>query len=355
MYFKSIWVNHFRRLTDVSLEPGAGLNALAGPNASGKTSLMEAIWMLTRGKSFLTPRIQEVIQHDRQCLEISACIATDHSGEVRSGLEKGRDHTRIRYNGEDIRTASEQSLRLPVHVLSPDSHRIISGTPRERRRWLDWGLFHVEREFLPVWRDYCLALRQRNTLLRTGAADAEFTGWEESIQGKGERIDRLRRDYLERLNANLPQASEAFGLGSAIRLSLEPGWNREQTLGEALSRRREADRELGYTFCGPHRADVVFETEHRKAVSRCFSRGQQKQVLLAVALVCCQAGSDAEKSVLLVDDLPAELDRKHLRLALGALASAGFQVFVSSADHTDFSGIHGSAMFHVEQGRFRRQ
>lgn len=355
MYFKAIWLNNFRCFNNVTLEPVPGLNALLGPNASGKTSLLEAIWMLTRVQSFLTPRIRDVIQHDKESLEISARIVTRRQGEVHSGLEKGCNYTRIRYNGIDIRTASEQALRFPVHVLTPDSHRLISGTPRERRRWLDWGTFHVEQSFLSAWSDYCLAMRQRNTLLRSRSRDSEFAGWEQGMQHKGEEVNRWRNAYLKQINARLPQAAEVIGLHIPFQLSLNPGWDQSQSLSEVLRKMREKDRELGYTGRGPHRADVVFETVGGKPVSRSFSRGQQKQLLLAVALARCQEGSDAEETVLLIDDLPAELDREHLRRALAAFATVGAQVFISVTDCVDFTGIPDPVVFHVEQGRIYRQ
>lgn len=351
MYFKAIWLNNFRCFNDATLEPVQGLNALLGPNASGKTSLLEAIWMLTRVQSFLTPRIREVIQYDKDSLEISARIVTRRQGEVRSGLEKSSNCTRIRYNGTDIKTASEQVSRFPMYALTPHSHRLISGTPRERRRWLDWGTFHVEQSFLSTWSDYCLAMRQRNTLLRSGARDSEFSGWEQSMQDKAEVIDQCRGAYLAQINTGLPQAAERIGLHTPFQLSLNSGWDQKQPLGEILAKMRAKDRELGYSGFGPHRADVVFKTVDGKPVSQSFSRGQQKQLLLAVALARCQEGSDAEETVLLIDDLPAELDREHLRLALAALASARVQVFISATDCVDFTGILGSAVFHVEQGR----
>lgn len=354
MYFKSLWVNRVRALSEVSLEPGPGLNILEGPNASGKTSLLEAIWLLIRVQSFLTPRIQEVIQHRQEQLEVSARVATCHSGEVRSRLEKGYNHTRIRYNGEDLKTASDQAFRFPAHVWTPDSHSLLSGSPRGRRRWLDWGTFHVEQAFLPTWRDYCLAMRHRNMLLRSGGSGAEFTPWEESMQQKGERIDRWRRAYLDRLVSVLPQACQEFGLDAPVRMSMNSGWDPDRSLAEILSQRREADRELGYTFNGPHRADVEFRSVEGVEVSRHLSRGQQKQLLLALAMARCQAEGRAERPVLLIDDLPAELDREHLRLALRSLHSASFQVFVSSVDHIDFKGISDISTFHVEQGRIRR-
>ena len=175
MYIEWLQIQNVRNLTDLRIEPATRLNILVGPNASGKTSVLEAIYLLSMARSFRTPRVREVIQHQQQSLLVTAGLRYTRSGLVNTGIEKGPGTTAIHFNGENVKKISEQARNIPLILIAPDIQNLALGSPRQRRHWLDWAMFHVEPTYLDDWRDYHKALRQRNSLLKGSQRAAAAT------------------------------------------------------------------------------------------------------------------------------------------------------------------------------------
>ena len=165
LYIEELKGNSIRNLKNFSIKTNSSLNFFYGANASGKTSILESIYLLSRLKSFRTKRISDVISRGDDRLQIFA------AGKLKNqtfsvGIEKGRGLTRIKFNTEPVKTASEQVKKLPIYTLTPEHYILFVGSPKERRHWLDWSLFHVEQNYLDIWKNYHRALRHRNTLLK---------------------------------------------------------------------------------------------------------------------------------------------------------------------------------------------
>ncbi len=355
MHFLSLQIDGVRNLSAVTLNPSPGLNWFTGPNGSGKTSLLESLYLLARASSFRTPRIREVIQHRRDSLTVSAQLSTRAGGQARIGVQKGKNGTQIRYNGTQLKTVSEQARNVPLSVVSFDSYALLSGSPRERRRWLDWGVFHVEPSCLEVWRKYHAALQHRNALLRSNSSlEEDFFAWEQALHEQAGRLTEMRAEYLRLLEQNLSGLWERSGVTGGLELQLAPGWDQDQGLSSQLAQARDQDREQGYTRYGPHRAELYFLSRQGGAV-KVYSRGQQKMLLLilacAQALVLRQRG--LEPPVLLADDLAAELDQAACARALQLLGDMEIQVFITATESAsvDDEFRAKTTMFHVKQGK----
>jgi DNA replication and repair protein RecF len=258
-------------------------------------------------------------------------------------------------DGQNVDHLGELCAALAVVSFEPGSHALITGGSESRRRYLDWGLFHVEPDFLAVWRRYARALKQRNALLKRHARDGQLDAWDHELAEAGEPLGRYRHLYLEALQPHV--AGLAHDLAPAlgqVTLEYQPGWRRDQlSLSDALLVARDRDQAAGHTSVGPHRADWRLEftgIPGREALSR----GQAK--LTALSALLGQAGHQAqvrgEWPVVALDDLASELDRSHQRRVLDRLVASGAQVLISGTEvPVGLSELETSyRRFHVEQG-----
>jgi DNA replication and repair protein RecF len=246
----------------------------------------------------------------------------------------------------------------PVQVLNNDTFEMLVGGPSFRREFLDWGLFHVEPKFFPLWRLARRALKQRNSLIRHGKIDRpQLELWSREYARYGEDLDVLRADYFSRLwlycRSTLSDLSPA--LSDRLEVAYYRGWAKDQSLEALLIDGLESDVRQGFTRMGPHRADLKV-TVGANAAADVLSRGQLKIVVAAFYLAQAQMVKEvtAKRSIFLVDDLAAELDKQHRQQFCSRLEQMGQQVFVTCIDRNDliecWQGLEGPAMFHVEQG-----
>jgi DNA replication and repair protein RecF len=347
MGLKRLNVEGFRCFERAELEPAPGLNLVTGLNASGKTSLLEAIFMLGRGRSFRASRREVVI---RERSEQARVIGQVTDGRT-LGLEVRPGGWSASIAGEPVTQLAELAEMLPVQVLDPEIHRLVQEGPGERRRYLDWATFHVKPGFLDTWRRYQRALKQRNSALKSGSAGSTLASWEAALAETGPALDRMRAETVAELAEPVRLAGQRL-LGADLHLSYRPGQPDSGDFAAALAAHRDRDRRAGMTQIGPHRADLVLTIDDHKAKGW-VSRGQQK--LVASALVLGQAERLAacwgDRAILLVDDPAAELDREHCAALLGLVAALPFQTFLTAMEAEAVAGIKAAQRFHVEQGR----
>lgn len=357
MQLQRLQIEGLRCLAQVDWRPGPGLNVLVGANGVGKTSVLEAAFLLSHGRSFRAGGREVLLRRGAESLRVFAEVA-DGTGRVhRLGLgRQGGARWQARVNGEDAANLGELLAYCAVVCFEPGSHALISGPGEERRRFLDWGVFHVEHGFLDAWRRYQRALRQRNRLLKDGARDdALYGAWEREMSEAAEWVDRARTDYTQRWLGALRVGGDALlpELGD-LDLSYRRGWAADMTLAEYLSSRRERDRARGHTTGGPHRADwgVSFagapQREH-------LSRGQEKLCALLCVLAQATLFADVrgEWPVVCLDDLASELDEAHQARVVALLQGSPAQVFVTGTRVPEALAGQPADVFHVEQGGIR--
>jgi len=346
-------ISDFRCLHSVRLDCDPGLNVVYGANASGKTSLLEAIWFLGRGRSFRSRRRDSLVCESRSGFSVFATLHAETGAIHRMGAGFDAEGLRARLDGETIRAVSVLARHLPVQLIDPHVHRLIEGGPGERRQFLDWGLFHVEPGFLTTWSRYRKALRQRNALLRQPARARMLPSWESQLAESGEGLSASRRDYIARLRPLL-QETVSYILGDiSVDLRYQPGWPAGESLLDALQRLRVSDQQTGVTRPGPHRADMEILVDGVAAAER-VSRGQEK--ILASCLVLAQqqlyAQACGDQGVLLLDDLASELDSRYLSRFMAVLCDLPAQKFLTVISPESIQALlpAGTRMFHVEQG-----
>ncbi len=325
----------------------------AGANGAGKTSVLEAVFLLSHARSFRSGSRDALLQRGTSELSIFAELSQGESRRVRLGLGRGLSaRWEARVDGSAA-TLGNVVSECAVVCFEPGSHALIAGGSEERRRYLDWGVFHVEQGFLPAWRRYQRALKQRNHLLRQGVTQNElFDPWDRELEASATLLDQQRRCYIDALRVHLAQALQTLlpELGQ-VELRYRRGWAEEGELAELLRVHRGRDLGRGHTTVGAHRADWSIAFEHAPLREH-LSRGQEK--LTALACLLAQAGLYAEQRsewpIVCLDDLASELDQLHQAAVVRHLQQAQAQVLLTGTDVPAALQAAAYRMFHVEHG-----
>jgi DNA replication and repair protein RecF len=354
MQLSQLKIRDFRNLVDIEFEPCSGVNLIYGLNASGKTSLLESIYYLSHLRSFRTPYLSDLINHHASRLQLLAKATDQLDNQIPIGIERSKDSLEVRANQKPIQRVADITAIFPVLAIHPDSYRLITGSPGERRAYIDWGVFHVEQGFFEAWQRYKKALLQRNAALRSGQKPSYCKLWDKELEQAAHHIDLKRDKYIHELYPFYLNLIEQFFPEKNVKLEYRRGWKSEESLRTVLEQTFERDLKRGMTQAGPHRADLYIQVDGKSAQTG-ISRGQQKVLvaLLKLAQVQQFSQSAARHCILLYDDLAAELDKEHRKLIMSVLKSMPIQLFLTAIepDQIDLHGWSDVRMFHVEQGR----
>lgn len=343
----------FRCLANIELEADPGNNLIFGANASGKTSVLEALAYLGRGKSFRGAPTSSLIRHGEKEFVLFGRVEADGRNSS-IGVRNSAAGLEVRVDGESDGGAAALAEALPLQIIDPDVHDLVAGAPEQRRRYLDWIAFHVEHGYLGLWRRFRRALKQRNAALRSGAAKDTISGWDAEFAALSEQLDAGRRLALDVASEALEETGVEL-LGSEVGFEYRPGWNQERSLLETLQAGLERDLQQGSTQAGPHRADLKLSYDERQA-RKLVSRGQQKLLACTMVLAATETAQVAlEKPLLLlIDDPAAELDAGSLERLMARVARLGCQVIATSLEADTALFARPGAVFHVEQGKLER-
>ena len=242
----------------------------------------------------------------------------------------------------------EMALSLPVFILDPNTHFLIEGSPTNRRQFLDLGVFHVEPEYLAYWKEYRRALSQRNAAIKR---KDNFKIWNEAYIAAGKKVNQSRKKYIKGIVNQLNKIDEGL-IKKKIEISYYQGWDENTSFEEAVQQSEKKDAVMGVSCLGPHRGDLLINLDSRKT-KEVISRGQQK--LITIGLVLAQAMSlpkeKQKQSLVLIDDLAAELDIGTLERLFLQLEKITAQIFITGLSER-FLPIKNQKypMFHMEQG-----
>jgi DNA replication and repair protein RecF len=248
--------------------------------------------------------------------------------------------------------------QLPFLLITPESHRLLDSGPVWRRKYLDWGVFHVEHSYASNWAKYNLAIKQRNALLANRAPTENIGTWSQTVEEYGVLVHESRKRYFDRLEPLLIKYCEYFFPGHEIQFHYFCGWAKEKTLKEALQAHYDLDVQQGRTLYGPHRADIRISFNGMSA-REAVSRGQQKLLVYAMRLAqtTCLYELMGKKSTLLLDDLGAELDKTKTEILMDVIDKEFNQIVVTTADKASIplDNFSNRKLFHVEQGLITSQ
>ena len=222
MPLSRVRITTLRCLRQVELTLEARHNYIFGPNGAGKTSLLEGIFVLGRGRSFRTRQMRRLVQHGADGFAVFGEIQVDGATR-RLGVAYGAGRFEKKIDGQAADGMSQLAELMPVHAIDPSMHGLVEGGPSERRRFLDWGVFHVEPKYLDSWKRYRRVLSQRNAALKRGASGAELRPWSAALAEAGDAVDDSRMRYLQRLTPEVTSFGARL-LNRPLTLEYRRGW-----------------------------------------------------------------------------------------------------------------------------------
>ena len=351
MAIRQLSLTDFRNLKSTTLEFDSRLNLVSGDNGSGKTSLLEAIYVLCQAQSFRTHQLAQCINHQK-----NGFLLFGRFDGFKSGLSRNGKKLEIRIDGETVKRRSDLVKMAPINIVNADSFVLVDGAPVRRRAFLDWCLFHVEPSYAEAWREFQHALRQRNRLLKSRQDLHLLSYWDQHLVAPSTKLYEMRRDYTMKLRAVI---SEEFGellKGLQLELEYSKGWPQGQSLEDSLAANRERDIRAGFTGVGIQRDDLLL-TSNGRHVGEVLSRGQSKRVCLGLFVAALELVNrfQDKRVILLIDDLHSELDSAAQMQVYRQLVAMDLQLFISNIDLALPDGIEAKEFkgFHVEHGIIR--
>ena len=252
-------VTNLRNINQISLQATA-CNVIIGANGSGKTSLLEAIFLLSRGKSFRHHQPKRYIQHHQLATTVHAQL-TDNSTLA---IQKQTDATTVlRLNKNTVYNQSVLTEQLPTLLIDPSTMDMLEQGSASRRQLLDWLVFHMKQGFHPQWVAYQRLLKQRNSLLKqtkglSSSQLAELKAWDKGLASHAALIHYYRAQVFAAWQHYFAQSIAKLlpTYAQQLSLSYNAGYDTSLPLDEQLNERLTQDLQLGYTRIGSHRADI---------------------------------------------------------------------------------------------------
>ena len=355
MAVHQLLLNNFRNLHSSNLELHPDLNLIVGENGSGKSSFLEALFFLGHGKSFRTTRSENLVCSSEKSFVISAKTDTNR----RLGVERSvNNDSKIKIDGKFVDKLSLVAQNIAIQIVTPESFKLFFGGPKERRRFVDLGLFHVKPQFQSLWKKFNNIHKQRNACLKQGIKNEQSLYWTEQFIALSEIIAKIRSEYINELNTEL-----SFWLKILLPSSIEDvnihylrGWSQQKELSAVIEDNKEREFQRGFSLYGCHKFDVKF-TVDKLTLEEIFSRGQQKLFLLALTFAQAQLIKKVNrvKPIILIDDIGAELDINSRKAFAEAYLHLDSQTLITAIDKLALEPLvpddNNYKMFHVEHGK----
>lgn len=346
-----------RNIQKQTIIPSSGINFIYGENASGKSAILEAVFILGRAKSFRSATIKPVINFAQNNLLVSAQTQQVNGGTSQLGIQLDSKSFSYRINQQSTQKRSDLAYALPLQIIHPKSYELLDAGPQLRREFLDWGVFNDEHNFLPAWRNFKKALSQRNSLLKAKRPE-HINVWDKELVNYGTIVNSYRQLYLQKFKPVFIDIIHGFLEIDDVEIKLISGWDTSMEFHQILSEDLEKDLRYGFTHSGPHRGDFQLLVSNRLAKDF-VSRGQLKLLVMSLKLAQVQLLSNEHSPIgcFLIDDFAAELDVTNRAKLLLYLSAMECQVFITATEISDFgdlSHIKNYKMFHVEHGNIKQ-
>jgi DNA replication and repair protein RecF len=341
MYLKQLSLSNFRNYKDISLEfPPEGA-FFEGENGSGKTNLLESIYMLCIGRSQRNALKNEMVNFDSITASIEGKIISEKGEQIKdSRIVFNRNNiVDMKINGKKIASFAEWFGSQTIVSFSPDDAEIIHGNPAQRRKFLDVLISLFDKKYFHALIEYRKNLSLRNILLRTRMDDILCEIYEEKMSEAGSIICQKRKETLESLSKEfVPLYGEISAQNDVVFYKYEPSFMSDlssiktwkEVFYTMLCERRKKDHEIGFSSVGPHRDDVLFFINNKPAV-KYASKGQSRSIVLSLKISSRLhlEKKTNKKPIILFDDAVSELDIGRTQRVFSLVEKQG-QIFIAS-------------------------
>ncbi|GLX78499.1 DNA replication and repair protein RecF [Thalassotalea insulae] len=354
MSVKELQAFNFRNLSTAKVNFHSKLNFFIGGNGSGKSSLLESLFYLGHGKSFRSTNVNSLINTSSDNFVVT--VKTDSDNQL--GIQRSQSgEIKIKINGVKHNKLSDLAKNVAIQVVTPESFKLFFGGPKERRKFIDLGLFHVKHSFPSDWKTFNRILKQRNACLKNKVAGDQYSYWTEEFCQLSESIAQERSAYIEGLREELLVWLKLFlpTIEDDITIQYLQGWHSKKELREVLIVNKQREYEKGYSLFGAHKFDVRFLLNNLTLEQR-LSRGQQKLFLLALTFAQTKLIEQGKrvKPILLIDDVGAELDINSRSIIANINNHLDCQTMITAIDRVALEPIipdnDNYKMFHVKHG-----
>jgi len=368
MWITRLRLRDFRNHESTEVSFSHDVNILQGNNGQGKTSILEAIYYLCLCKSFKAQDDADAVRFDRPFFEIEgtfqSSLANDSLSHVVRVVFQRNEGKAVLLDKKRLDRFSELIGKFPVTISAPEDVLIVSGSPGDRRRWIDIALSQLQSVYLKDLQDYRQSLRQRNALLAAERLDLESLGsWDKELAATGARVILRRIGFVEMFAPVVQSVYEEITAGEEcanVQYASTLGtFSREDSekviyerFIEILKNGRERELQRKVTLFGPHKDELRFLLSERP-IREFGSQGQYKTFALALkfAEFFYMKGHLQRTPLLLLDDVFSELDRSRRERLIQYLENAD-QVFLTSAEKQLEYSINKSVRnFWIEKGR----
>lgn len=354
MTIAQIKIYDFRNISFADVSPSPNFNFIIGDNGSGKTSFLEAIYMLGHGRAFRQPLSSRIIQHHKSELVLFSKILTSVDQSATIGLSKSRNGVnKIKINNEEGLKLAELAKLLPLQLITPEGFELLTGGPKYRRAFIDWGCFHHYPQFITLWHNLRRLLKQRNALLKSARCYEQLMPWDKELVPIANQLSQIRADYIAQIKDDIIKTSADFLSEYQLECEFFQGWDATSDYATLLMHNFERDKLINYTTIGPHKADLKLRVNNIP-IEALFSRGQLKLLLCALRLAQGEfyAKHKNQSCLYLIDDFASELDLSKRMLLAKRLKTIHSQVFITAVDQAQIDALidENDKIFYLKSG-----
>ena len=355
MFIKKLRLHEFRNIKNKEFIFDNKINIFYGQNGAGKTSILEAIYFLSSGKSFRKGNFKNLINFNANSLTVYLeCNNSDENNtqphvfaisKEKSGKWKGQK------NNNPIKKQSDITHALPVIAIDPEVYRLVDFGPLYRRNFLDWLVFHVKHDYLILWKKTHKCVKQLNVLYKSKASKEEIYPWEKTFIQYSEQLNEIREGFFNEIKPKIIQLSLYMQEEiTDLNIEYKKGWSEDINLAGQLNKDRIKNLRYGQLQHGPQKMDIKISVGKHQA-SQTLSRGQKKILSMTfyMAYIDLILNSTNKTPVLCLDDFDAEIDKEKLFKAAQFFKDKKTQIFITSVQKKKISKVFPDAqMFHVK-------
>ncbi|WP_395373563.1 DNA replication/repair protein RecF [Marinicella sp. W31] len=352
MHIRKLRLTNFRILQEFSLENAQQNNLICGPNGCGKTSILEAIYLASTGKSFRNATYKHLIHHQKDSFQIYLEAQTGVDSQLFIGVHRDRKGVKqLRLNHDNCQRQAEITHQFPVVAIDTDTYQFIDRSPQSKRSYMDWMVFHVKHQYLHLWSKASGCHKHLNAFYKKKYSGDELQVWEDKFAYYAEKIQAYRQHAFELLQEQLQKLIDLFFKDSLdITLKLDKGWRHDLSMQEQLQQDKKKNMEYGLVNNGPHKMNITIR-ESGQMATHILSRGQKK--ILSVLFYLCSAEIIQQQTgfapILCLDDIGAELDKENKHRLLKYLQDKPHQLFITAVSEDEIKDyFENMQVFHVK-------